>query len=293
MDVWAAAIIVIIVAGTAYSYWRQLSYSIVAAVLCVVVFVIQIFSSDTSNMLASTTMYNIEFMPGDLTDPGRSYTLLTSMFSHASFFHLFFNILGIAFIGMVFEQRIGPRPYIVLYLLTGFVGTLVFAAVRWDEPYIAVVGASGAISGVLGGFARLYPNERMSMILFLFPLPPLPIWVIVGIFILLQLVFLGGSTNIAWEAHLGGLAAGIILAPILVKAQMGKGKRRLVPLAGLKRLATTPELKSILARIEREEIPDVRSAWIQEFLSKARCPACGSKIVIGRESVRCERGHLL
>jgi membrane associated rhomboid family serine protease len=293
MDAWAAAIVAIILAGTAYSYWKQLSYSIVAAAICVVVFVIQIFASDTPNMLASTTMYNIEFMPGDLTDPGRSYTLLTSMFSHASFFHLFFNILGIAFIGMVFEQRIGTRPYIMLYILTGLVGTLVFAAVRWNEPYVAVVGASGAISGVLGGFARLYPNERMSMILFLFPLPPLPIWVIVGIFILLQLVFLGGSTNIAWEAHMGGLAAGIVLAPILVKAQMGKGKRRLVPLAGLKRLATTPELKSILARIEREEIPDVRSAWIQEFLSKARCPACGSKIIISRESVRCERGHLL
>jgi membrane associated rhomboid family serine protease len=293
MNFWVLVIIALIIGSTVYSYWKQISYSIVASVTCGIAFGILVFAGDPQQYLNSDLMYNLEFTPHDLADPTRAYTLFTSMYTHAGFLHLFFNVVGLAFIGMLFEQRVGTRSFIIIYLLTGVCGTLTFAAVRWNDPLIAVVGASGAISGVLGAFARLFPNERLSMILFFFPLPPMPTWIIVIVFVLLQGFFLYGEPNIAVESHLGGLVAGLLLAPIVVKMQRKRTVvRRAVPHASLKKLATTPELKSILIRIEDEEIPEVRSAWIQEFLAKARCPSCGAKLRVSRDSVQCERGHI-
>lgn len=293
MNVWVAAVIVMIAASTAYSYYRQVSFSIVVCVVCVASFGLLLLSAGSTSYLASETMYQLEFMPRDLAEPGRLYTLLTSMYTHADIFHLLFNILGIAFIGMAFEQRIGTRPYILLYFLTGLCGTLAFAALNWGDEWVAVVGASGAISGVLGAFARMFPNERMSMMIMFFPLPPMPLWVIVVAYIGLQFVFLGGSPNIAVEAHIGGLIAGLVLAPLVVRLPLHRRVRRMVSQSALKRLAVTPELKSIMRRIEEEEIPDVRSAWIEHFLSRAKCPQCGARLKARKEGVMCERGHML
>ena len=276
--------IAIIIGSIVFSAWKQISFSIVASATCVALFLI---------MALTDTMAELEFRPRDLIDGARMYTVLTSMYTHLDFLHLFYNILGLAFIGIVFEQRIGTRPFILLYLLSGLAGTIAFAAIYWNNLSVAVIGASGAISGVLGGFARLYPNERMSMFLFFVPLPPLPIWIIVGVFVFIQFLFLGG-TNIAVEAHLGGLAAGILLAPLVVKVPKGSGRaKKTISAHSLRKLAVTPELRSILSRIENEEVADVRSAWIEHFLAKARCPHCGAKIEASRDGVRCERGHLL
>lgn len=279
-----------IAATLAYSWWKQMSFSILVSVACIVVFILEFVPLETSSGLA---VDEILFMPGDLTDPGRLYTVITSMYAHGSLMHLLFNVLGLILIGMVLEQRIGTRPYITIYLLTGIAGTLMFAGFHWDEPFIGVLGASGAISGVLGAFARLYPNERMSMFVMFVPLPPMPIWMIVTVFVGMQFLYSLGSTNIAWEAHLGGLIAGLILAPMVVKMPLYKRAKRTVSHSSLRRLAVTPELKAILRRIEQEDVPDVRSAWIEKFMSEARCPHCGSRLRPTKESIMCEKGHLL
>jgi rhomboid protease GluP len=292
MNAYIAIAIGLIVIGLVYSYVRQFSYSLVASITCGGVMAILLATSTSYGLLASETGVGLAFIPRDLTEPDRFYTILTSMYAHADLMHILFNVLGLAFIGMIFEQRIGTRPFIVLYLLSGLVGTLVFAAVNWSD-LVLVVGASGAISGVLGAFARLYPNERMSMFIMFFPLPPMPIWVIVGIFVFLQIVFLGGQSNIAVEAHLGGLVAGVLLAPLVVRLPVHRRVKKMVSLSSLRRMATTPELKVILRRIEDEEFPDVRSAWIEEFLHTATCPQCGAPLKIRRDGIMCERGHIL
>ncbi|MCU0859533.1 MAG: rhomboid family intramembrane serine protease [Thermoplasmata archaeon] len=293
MDGWAAVALVAIVVGTSYSYLKRLNFSLVVCGICGVVFGIQVVNGGSWSIMASDTSMALAFMPEDLVEPARTYTVITSMFAHADFGHILLNMLGLAFIGMPFEERVGTRPFIVLYFLSGLAGTLVFAVARWDDPYVAVVGASGAISGVLGAYARTFPNERMSMILMFIPLPPMRIWVIVGLFVLIQMVLAFGSTNIAWEAHLGGLAAGILFAPVVAKMPLHRRMKRMVSLSTLRRLATTPELKAMLRMIESEEIPDVRSAWIEDYLRKARCPSCGASLKVRKDSVTCERGHML
>jgi membrane associated rhomboid family serine protease len=293
MEVWVASIIVMIVASTLYSYYKQVSFSIVVSVVCIASFALLLLSAGLEYYGRSEAMHQLAFTPQDLADPGRLYTVLTTMYTHADFFHLLFNVLGIAFIGMAFEQRIGTRPYILLFFITGLCGTLAFAGLNWGDEFAAVVGASGAISGVLGAFARMFPHERMSMIVMFFPLPPMPMWIIVAGYLGLQFLLLSGTTNIAVEAHLGGLAAGLLLAPLIVRLPLHKRVRRMVSQSALKRLATTPELKSIMRRIEDEEIPDVRSVWVEHFLSRAKCPQCGARLKARKEGVVCEKGHML
>jgi membrane associated rhomboid family serine protease len=291
MEPWVLLVIGVTIAATLYAAWKQFSFSIVASTICVFTYIVMSVAGQ-NNWYAAEGM--IAFSPVDLTDPARIYTVLTSIFAHANLVHLMFNVLGLIFIGMVFEQRVGPRPFILLFLLSGLAGTLVFAGIHWNDGMFFVLGASGAISGVLGAFARLYPKEKMSMFIMFVPLPPLPIWVIVGIFVLIQLLLIPTSSQIAYEAHLGGLAAGILLAPALVKLPLSKRvKRAAISLSTLRRLATTPELKTVLRRIEEESVPDVRSAWIEHFVSVARCPHCGSHLKASRGELMCEKGHLL
>jgi membrane associated rhomboid family serine protease len=289
MNGWVIACIVIIVATFVYSYHRQFSYSIVATVTCGAIFAVMLAASDTRSLLYSSTFTDMGFLPHDLIDASRSYTILTSMFAHAGPEHLVFNLLALIFLGTMFEQKIGTRPFMVIYLVTGVCGTLLFAAFRWNEMVI-VVGASGAISGMLGAFARLFPNER----LFLFPMPfPMSIWVIALGFVGLQLIIALVTANVAVEAHVGGFASGLLVAPYVAKLPLHQRVKRMVSLNALRQLAKTPELKSMMRRIEDEEIPDVRSAWIEEYLSKARCPHCGARIKVSRETITCERGHML
>jgi len=275
----------IIVGTTAYSVYKQFNFSMVVSGALIACSVIPWVVPDG--------LYEVAFMPGDLLEPSRSYTILTSMYAHGNLLHLLFNIVGIAFIGSLLETRIGTRPFVMLYFLTGVCGTLAFAAVNWDSPLAPAVGASGAISGVLGGLARLYTNERFSALVFFIPLQSVRMWVIACAFVLIQVVFFYGAPWIAWEAHLGGFAAGLVLAPLVVRLPLHKRVQRMVSKSALKKMATTPELKAIMRRIEEEEMPDVRSAWVEHFLSLSKCPYCGASIVVSRGTIRCKRGHML
>ena len=285
MDVWVAVVLIAIAVSTAYSAWKQTSFSIIVSAACIFVFMVELIADQITT---GGVLSELGFMPRDLTHPAYLHTLLTSMYAHAGFAHILWNVIGLVFIGMIFEQRIGVRPFILLYFLSGLVGTLMFAALHWNSAAL-VVGASGAISGVLGGSARLFPNERIS----LFFLPPMSIWVIVGVFVLIQILIVPTSSNIAFEAHLGGLAAGILLAPLIKKIPLQERAKKMLSSPSLRRLATTPELESLLQRIEKEEVPDVKSAWIEHFLSKAKCPHCGSPLKATKETIECEKGHLI
>ncbi len=278
-------VLVAIIVSILLSAWKRLNFSIIAGVTCVLVYIIA-YSASPSSIIDS-----LGFSPHDLADPGRSYTLLTSMYTHASLDHLFFNLLGLILIGVVFEQRIGTRPYMLLYLLTGLCGSLAFAALRWSQPGIIAVGASGAIFGILGGFLRLYPRERF---MFLFVPVALPLWVIVVGYLVIQLLLIQTATDVAVEAHIGGLISGILLAPLIVRLREPQRRVKIITTApALRKLATTPELQSMLKRIEDETVPDVKKAWTEHFISRARCPHCGSAIVVRRGTIMCEKGHLI
>ncbi len=291
MEVYAFVIVAAIIAAIAYSYLKQFSFSLVASATCGAVFLFMLIEAGSSSLIHSQAISELGLKQRDIIDPERFYTVLTSMFTHASFFHVFMNVLALAFLGMILEQRIGTRQYILIFLFAGVCGTLSFVAFRWNEPAILVVGASGAISGILGALLRLYPQERMTLMFF--PGMPLPLWTIVFGFLLLQLVMLVGDYGVAVESHLGGLVAGMFAAPYFAKAQIRGREKRTIPVSALRKLATTPELRAMLARIEDEEIFDVRSAWIEKYISVAKCPVCGAPLKSRKAGLFCDRGHIL
>jgi len=289
LDLAVPAVIVVAVVTAAYAWWRQNLFSVLVGLACIFTMLV-VYLSNTD--YPGVVLYDLAFEPRDITDPARFTTLLTSMYAHSvsSISHILFNLLVLFLLGMPFEERVGTRNFMVIYFVGGLAGTLVFALFRWNDLVIAF-GASGSISGVIGAFVRLYPHERMSLLFV--PSFTFPLWAFGIGFLALQVLFALGSSGIAYEAHLGGMLAGMLIAPVLVKAPMHKRVKKMISLSSLRKLAKTPELKVILRRIEDEDLPDVRSAWIEQFVSKAKCPHCGSSLKVTKESVMCEKGHML
>jgi len=150
-------------------------------------------------------------------------TLFTSMFMHGGIAHIAGNMLFLWIFGDNIEDRLGHIRYLIFYLLTGLIASLahVFTTAAFageqSDMLIPSLGASGAISGVLGGYLLLHPSRRVTVILFRF-LTDVPAYVAIGIWFLFQLisglgVFGQGSQQggVAYAAHIGGFIAGLVL----------------------------------------------------------------------------------
>jgi len=150
-------------------------------------------------------------------------TLFTSMFMHGGIAHIAGNMLFLWIFGDNIEDRLGHVRYLLFYLVCGIAASLahVFttAAFATDQSSMLVpsLGASGAISGVLGGYILLHPKRRVTVILFRF-LTDVPAYVAIGIWFAFQLIsglgMLGGGSQeggVAYAAHIGGFVAGVVL----------------------------------------------------------------------------------
>jgi membrane associated rhomboid family serine protease len=155
--------------------------------------------------------------------PGSVYvTLLTSMFMHGSIMHIFGNMLFLWIFGDNVEDRLGKIRYLIFYLVCGFIASLshVFTTAAFGgNPYIPSLGASGAISGVLGGYLLLFPKNQVR-VLILRIYTTVPAIVAIGIWFLFQ-VFEGylssvpeAGGGVAYAAHVGGFVAGLLLVKI-------------------------------------------------------------------------------
>ena len=163
-------------------------------------------------------------VPGLERTPFSVYlTLFTSMFMHGGIAHIAGNMLFLWIFGDNIEDSMGHLRYLVFYLLCGVLASLahVFmtAAFATDQSSLMIpsLGASGAISGVLGGYILLFPTRRVTVILFRF-LTDVPAYVAIGIWFAFQLIsglgMLGGGSQgggVAYAAHVGGFVAGLVL----------------------------------------------------------------------------------
>lgn len=153
-----------------------------------------------------------------LTDPGRQAShLITSMFLHGSWMHLLGNMWFLWIFGNNIEDSMGRMRFIAFYLLTGLAAA--FGQVLTNPAsVIPMVGASGAISGVMGGYLILYPRVRVYALVPIFVFITsiaLPAWVMLGYWFLIQFVSgLASSSDlggVAFWAHIGGFVAGVLL----------------------------------------------------------------------------------
>jgi len=156
---------------------------------------------------------------------GTALTFITSMFLHGSFQHVLGNMLYLWIFGNNVEDAMGRGRFVVFYFLTGILSGLaqVLASPGSDIP---AIGASGAIAGVLGGYLLLYPQARVSTLIFLgifARLAEVPAIIVLGFWFVLQL-FNGVAAfgvaemgGVAWFAHIGGFVAGLILVKLFAR----------------------------------------------------------------------------
>ena len=163
-------------------------------------------------------------IPGLQPTPLSVYlTLITSMFMHGGIAHIFGNMLFLYIFGDNLEHTLGHVRYTIFYLVCGIIASLahvITTAMFATDPsslLIPSLGASGAISGVLGGYILLHPRRRVTVILFRF-LTDVPAYVAIGIWFAFQLIsglgLLGGGSQqggVAYAAHIGGFIAGLVL----------------------------------------------------------------------------------
>jgi membrane associated rhomboid family serine protease len=160
-----------------------------------------------------------------LTDPGRQASnVLTSMFLHGSWFHLLGNMWFLWIFGNNVEDAMGRLRFLAFYLLTGVAAAGTQVVLNSDSA-VPMVGASGAISGVMGGYIVLYPHVRVFVMVplgFLLTSMAWPAWMMLGYWLLLQ--FVSGMTTlgdtgggVAFWAHFGGFVAGALLVKLFAR----------------------------------------------------------------------------
>ena len=183
----------------------------------------------------------VEFAGQEVTVPGLQptpvsvyITLLTSMFMHGGFAHLFGNMLFLWIFGDNVEDTLGHLRYLVFYLVCGLIASLahVFTTVLLhgagsEQALIPSLGASGAISGVLGGYIVLHPHRRVTVIM-LRMITQVPSYVAIGMWFLFQIIsslgMLGEGSQtggIAFAAHIGGFIAGVVLVKLFAIGTSG------------------------------------------------------------------------
>jgi rhomboid family protein len=188
-----------------------------------------------------TSAREVEYMGQQVLIPGLGQTpvsvyltLFTSMFMHGGIAHIAGNMLFLWIFGDNIEDRLGHIKYVIFYLLCGVLASLahVFATAAFaggqQDLLVPSLGASGAISGVLGGYILLHPTRRVTVLLFRF-FTQVPAYVAIGLWFLFQLIsglgMLGGGSQtggVAYAAHIGGFIAGLVLIKLFDRGSSGR-----------------------------------------------------------------------
>ncbi|MFQ6610255.1 MAG: rhomboid family intramembrane serine protease [Fidelibacterota bacterium] len=147
-------------------------------------------------------------------------TLISSMFMHGSIAHILGNMLFLYVFADNIESILGHRKFLLFYLLCGIIATLSQVATNLHST-VPIVGASGAISGVMAAYLVKYPKAQIHVLIFIFPVV-IPAAVVVGFWFITQLINGAADLNhsgggVAWFAHIGGFISGVILLTFMTK----------------------------------------------------------------------------
>jgi len=177
-------------------------YAIKLVIICVIIFIIQVLFEPTieqRKMGAENPLTN-NFALVSATVLTNPWTIITSIFLHGSVEHLFYNMFALGLFGSILELIIGGKKFLILFFVSGIIssaGSVLF--------YIASIGASGAIFGVLGSLGALRPKMTVYI-----GFVPMPMALAVVLWAMGDLIGLFAPTEIAHAAHLFGLAFGLI-----------------------------------------------------------------------------------
>jgi membrane associated rhomboid family serine protease len=200
-------------------------------VLCVLTFLWQLSYGRAQQAviyafaLIPSVLFGYDSLPPDLAVVPPSVTLLTSMFMHGGWMHLIGNMLYLWIFGDNVEDAMGHVKFVVFYLLCG-VAAAFTQAIPDPHSTIPMLGASGAISGVLGAYLLLYPHARVLVLVplgFFSRVMHLPAGIVLSLWFGLQflsnVLSKGGGGGVAFRAHIGGFVAGLLLVAVFKRKQ--------------------------------------------------------------------------
>jgi len=271
--------IAIMLLGLAYAAKKKILISQMIVIINFVIFFMLIFTSHHFSTAYSPMFPDLAFRPAYLNSISHLYTLFTSMFVHADIFHILMNMLIFLLIGVPFEQRVGSRKFAAVYFISGIFGAIFFSIFNWGSNTM-LVGASGAIFGIFGAFASLYPRDKVVM-----PIP-LPIMLFVRMPVIVATVMFASieslyalssmSDGVAHLAHIGGLVSGIVIS-FFIK----EGEKEAVPAINfnaLERMIKDERQREAFERVKKADVAEVREAWLSYLLKDMKCPKCGGKL---------------
>jgi membrane associated rhomboid family serine protease len=161
---------------------------------------------------------------------GSALRLFTALFLHADWAHLLGNLIFLLIFGLPAERTMGPWRFLLLFLLGGAVSNLA-AVVAIGTPHSVIIGASGAVSAVIGAYLALFPNAKLGVVLPLglfLEFVKAPASLLIGIWALLQVIFayIGPAFGaVAWSAHIAGFLFGVVFA-LFVRAAIARRLRK-------------------------------------------------------------------
>ena len=210
-------------------------------------------------------------------------TLISAMFMHGGPMHLLMNMLILILLGVPFEDRIGSRAFLRIYLISGVIGSLVTGSISvLNETGLETIniGASGAVFGIMGGFALLYPRDEIPMLLGPIFMHRVPVLLATLVFIGMETLYVGLGTEdgIGHGTHMASFIAGVFLAPYFtskkeVETNPEIGLERLVKLSGI-----TKKGNYELQMIKDSDEPELIDAWLDKFWELQECPDCGEPV---------------
>ena len=210
-------------------------------------------------------------------------TLISAMFMHGGPMHLLMNMLILILMGVPFEDRIGSRAFLRIYFISGIIGSLVTGSISvLNETGLETIniGASGAVFGIMGGFALLYPRDEIPMLLGPIFMHRVPVLLATLVFIGMETLYVGLGTEdgIGHGTHMASFIAGVFLAPYFtskkeVETNLEIGLERLVKLSGI-----TKKGNYELQMIKDSDEPELIDAWLDKFWELQECPDCGEPV---------------
>ncbi|MCG6883080.1 MAG: rhomboid family intramembrane serine protease [Silicimonas sp.] len=196
------------------------TWALIAANILIFISYYELFQNE---LALGAFFYNWGLVPADVS----ATTFITSMFLHGGIMHLAGNMLFLWVFGDNLEDQMGHVGFLLFYLCAGFAAALAQYAAN-PASTVPMIGASGAIAGVMGGYLLLFPRARVDVLIILviiFRIVPVPAWIVLGAWFGIQVVqgsmSAADAGGVAYWAHAGGFAAGVVMTVPLWRRRGG------------------------------------------------------------------------
>ena len=248
--------------------------------------------------IAIQALIELGFQPVFLQSLGfELLTLISSMFMHGSPMHLLMNMIILILLGVPFEDRIGSRSFLRIYLISGFFGSLLTGSISlWngDEVDTIHIGASGAVFGIMGAFVLLYPRLEIPMLLGPIFMHRVPVFLSTLVFVAMETLYvaLGTSDGIGHGTHMASFIAGVFLAPYYSNKTDDNESSIDFDTSQLSKVFEKTRIGSHeLKMIEESDEPELVSAWVEKFWEIQKCPDCNTSLTPEAECLDCGKNY--